>query len=202
MHITRTLTLTATAALLFASAARVSRADPPGGEDKAEHKVSKAERKAIKAGVKAEHKAEHVEHKADKAARKADEKAAKAEEKVAKMEGKETQTTASGLQYIDEKAGTGATPRSGQRVKVHYTGWLKSGKKFDSSVDRGEPFVFVIGAGQVIKGWDEGVATMKVGGKRKLIIPPQLAYGNRDVGGGLIPPNSELTFDVELLGVE
>ena len=195
MHITRTLTVTAAAALLFASAACVLRADPPDGEDKAEHKLSRAERKAVKAGVKAECRA-------DKRANKADEKAAKAEEKVAKMEGEETQTTASGLQYIDEKAGTGATPRSGQRVKVHYTGWLKSGKKFDSSVDRGEPFVFVIGAGQVIKGWDEGVATMKVGGKRKLIIPPQLAYGDRDVGGGLIPPNSELTFDVELLGVE
>ena len=111
-------------------------------------------------------------------------------------------TTASGLQYVDLKEGTGPSPTKGKRVSVHYTGTLKSGKKFDSSVDRNEPFDFVIGVGQVIAGWDEGVLTMKVGGKRKLIIPAKLAYGNQDVGGGLIPPNSELLFDVELLGVK
>jgi FKBP-type peptidyl-prolyl cis-trans isomerase len=110
-------------------------------------------------------------------------------------------TTPSGLKYMDLKVGTGASPKAGQRVQVHYTGTLKDGKKFDSSVDRNEPFRFVIGMGQVIKGWDEGVMSMKVGGKRKLIIPPQLGYGERGAGG-VIPPNAELHFDVELLGVE
>lgn len=110
-------------------------------------------------------------------------------------------TTPSGLKYVDEKVGDGASPRQGQMVKVHYTGWLTNGKKFDSSVDRGQPFEFAIGQGQVIKGWDEGVASMKIGGKRKLTIPANLAYGNKDVGNGLIPPNSTLIFDVELLGV-
>jgi peptidylprolyl isomerase len=110
-------------------------------------------------------------------------------------------TSPTGLKYQDEKVGSGASPRQGQTVSVHYTGWLTNGKKFDSSVDRGTPFEFVLGAGQVIKGWDEGVASMKVGGKRKLTIPANLAYGSRDVGGGLIPPNSTLVFDVELLGV-
>jgi len=115
-------------------------------------------------------------------------------------------TTPSGLQIIDTKVGTGASPRTGQTCVMHYTGWLyangQKGKKFDSSVDRGEPFEFPIGTGRVIKGWDEGVSTMKVGGKRTLIIPPALGYGGRDVGGGLIPPNSTLAFDVELLGVK
>ena len=113
----------------------------------------------------------------------------------------ETVTTASGLKYIDEKVGTGASPTAGKKVTVHYTGTLVDGKKFDSSVDRGQPFQFVIGVGQVIKGWDEGVLTMKVGGKRKLIIPAELGYGARGAGG-VIPPNAELHFDVELLGVE
>jgi FKBP-type peptidyl-prolyl cis-trans isomerase len=104
---------------------------------------------------------------------------------------------------IDEiKTGTGASPTQGQTVVVHYTGWLTDGKKFDSSVDRGVPFEFQIGVGQVIQGWDQGVLTMKVGGKRKLTIPPELAYGSRDVGNGLIPPNSTLIFEVELLDLK
>jgi FKBP-type peptidyl-prolyl cis-trans isomerase len=109
-------------------------------------------------------------------------------------------TTPSGLKYVDLVDGTGEEAHQGHHVKVHYTGWLKDGRKFDSSVDRGQPFEFALGAGRVIKGWDEGVAGMKVGGKRKLIIPPDLGYGARGAGG-VIPPNAELTFDVELLGV-
>lgn len=114
-------------------------------------------------------------------------------------EGKEI-TTSSGLQYIDLKIGTGATALAGQTVTVHYTGWLENGKKFDTSVDRGQPFSFPLGAGRVIKGWDEGVQGMKVGGKRKLIIPSNLGYGPRGAGG-VIPPNATLIFEVELLGV-
>ena len=114
-------------------------------------------------------------------------------------------TTSSGLQMIDTQAGTGASPKQGQTAVVHYTGYLNDngakGKKFDSSVDRGQPFEFPIGAGRVIKGWDEGVATMKVGGKRTLIIPPAMGYGERGAGG-VIPPNATLIFDVELLGVK
>ncbi len=107
--------------------------------------------------------------------------------------------TASGLKYLDLKKGQGASPKKGQSVVVHYSGWLKKGgKKFDSSVDRGEPFAFRVGVGQVIRGWDEGVLSMKVGGKRKLIIPPKLGYGARGAGG-LIPPNATLIFEVELL---
>ena len=98
--------------------------------------------------------------------------------------------------------GTGNSPTQGQTVVVHYTGWLTDGKMFDSSVERGEPFEFQIGVGQVIDGWDQGVATMKVGGKRKLTIPPELAYGNQDVGEGLIPANSTLIFEVELLDLK
>lgn len=110
-------------------------------------------------------------------------------------------TTTTGLKYQDKVVGTGASPSKGNLVTVHYTGTLANGKKFDSSLDRGKPFTFVIGKGQVIKGWDEGVATMKVGGKRKLIIPPELGYGNRGAGG-VIPPNATLNFDVELLDVK
>ncbi len=109
-------------------------------------------------------------------------------------------TTPSGLQYEDIVVGTGASPQQAGRVTVHYTGKFLDGKKFDSSVDRGQPFTFVIGVGQVIKGWDEGVATMKVGGKRNLIIPAALAYGSR--GQGPIPPNTDLYFEVELLAVQ
>ena len=116
-----------------------------------------------------------------------------------KVTGKPT-STASGLQYWDIVVGTGATAVSGKPVKVHYTGWLADGKKFDSSVDRGQPFEFPLGGGRVIKGWDEGVAGMKVGGKRQLRIPPDLGYGARGAGG-VIPPNATLTFDVELLSV-
>ncbi|MHA2385349.1 MAG: FKBP-type peptidyl-prolyl cis-trans isomerase [Candidatus Thorarchaeota archaeon] len=106
------------------------------------------------------------------------------------------------LQIEDMVVGTGASPTKGQTVVVHYTGWLTDGKKFDSSVDRGTPFEFKIGLGEVIQGWDQGVLTMKIGGKRKLTIPPELAYGSRDVGGGLIPANSTLIFEVELLGLK
>jgi len=115
------------------------------------------------------------------------------------------QTTASGLRIIDTVVGTGATPATGQTCVMHYTGWLyengAKGAKFDSSVDRGSPFEFSIGTGQVISGWDEGVATMKIGGKRTLIIPPELGYGAHGAGG-LIPPNATLIFDVELLAVK
>ncbi len=111
-----------------------------------------------------------------------------------------TVTTASGLKYTDIKIGSGAAPVKGKQVKVHYTGTLENGKKFDSSVDRNEPFSFVIGVGQVIPGWDEGVMGMKVGGKRKLIIPSKLGYGAAGAGGA-IPPNATLLFDVELLDV-
>jgi len=109
--------------------------------------------------------------------------------------------TPTGLKYVDHVIGTGATPKKGERVSVHYTGRLMDGKKFDSSVDRGQPFQFRIGVGQVIRGWDEGIATMKVGGKRTLTIPPDLGYGATGFPGA-IPPNATLVFDVELLGVQ
>lgn len=113
--------------------------------------------------------------------------------------------TPSGLQYEDTVVGTGASPKPGQTCVMHYTGWLwenaAKGKKFDSSVDRGQPFEFQIGLGMVIKGWDEGVMTMKVGGKRTLLIPANLGYGSRGAGG-VIPPNATLVFDVELLGLK
>jgi peptidylprolyl isomerase len=116
------------------------------------------------------------------------------------MSDENTVTTPSGLKYVDIQPGDGATPQAGQTVVVHYTGTLENGTKFDSSRDRNRPFSFKLGAGQVIKGWDEGLSTMKVGGRRQLIIPPELGYGARGAGG-VIPPNATLVFDVELLRI-
>ncbi len=110
-------------------------------------------------------------------------------------------TTPSGLAYQDLVPGSGPSPTAGKLVRVHYTGWLQDGTKFDSSLDSGQPFEFPLGTGQVIPGWDEGVMTMKVGGKRKLVVPPQLGYGARGAGGA-IPPNATLTFEVILLDVQ
>jgi len=124
---------------------------------------------------------------------------AKKTEKVNDGTGQEV-VTPTGLKYVDHVIGTGASPKKGQQVSVHYTGRLTDGKTFDSSVDRGQPFQFQIGVGQVIRGWDEGITTMKVGGKRTLTIPPELGYGAAGFPGA-IPPNATLIFDVELLGV-
>lgn len=120
---------------------------------------------------------------------------------VSAFAGDKPVTTASGLKYVDQVVGKGPSPTKGKQVKVHYTGTLENGKKFDSSVDRKEPFTFVIGVGQVIAGWDEGVMSMKVGGKRRLTIPARLGYGAAGAGG-VIPPNATLIFDVELLDVQ
>lgn len=128
-------------------------------------------------------------------------KKADAASKESKEKEAAVQTTASGLKYTDLVVGQGASPKAGKKVTVHYVGTLKDGKKFDSSRDRGQPFSFTIGVGQVIKGWDEGVMSMKVGGKRKLIIPAALGYGDRGAGN-VIPPGAELHFEVELLGAE
>jgi peptidylprolyl isomerase len=122
------------------------------------------------------------------------------EGEAAMSETPETMTTASGLKYIKLVEGTGEQPQRGQTVEVHYTGTLEDGSKFDSSRDRGRPFSFKVGVGQVIKGWDEGLSMMHVGDRWQLIIPPELGYGSRGAGG-VIPPNSTLIFDVELLGI-
>lgn len=119
----------------------------------------------------------------------------------------ERMVTASGLAYVDTVVGTGASPKVGQRCQVHYTGWLADGrggkgKKFDSSLDRGTPLAFPVGVGYVIKGWDEGLMGMKVGGKRTLFVPPHLGYGRRGTGDGSIPPNADLIFEVELVGLQ
>ena len=118
----------------------------------------------------------------------------------ATMSEAKTTTTSTGLKYEDVKQGTGEEAKAGKTVSVHYTGWLTDGKKFDSSKDRGQPFEFPLGGGRVIKGWDEGVQGMKVGGVRKLTIPASLGYGSRGAGG-VIPPDATLVFEVELLGV-
>lgn len=118
-----------------------------------------------------------------------------------KVDAKDVKTTESGLKYAILKAGDGPAVKKHTQVKVHYTGWLENGTKFDSSVDRKRPFELTVGAGRVIKGWDEGLQGMSVGEKRQLVIPPKLAYGDREVGGGLIPANSTLTFEVELLEI-
>jgi FKBP-type peptidyl-prolyl cis-trans isomerase len=130
----------------------------------------------------------------------ADPQNGKATQAQAEAEGREI-VTPTGLKYLDLKVGEGPEATSGNVVEVHYTGWLENGTKFDSSLDRQEPFTFRLGAGEVIEGWDQGVAGMKVGGKRKLTIPPDLGYGNEG-SGEVIPPGATLTFEVELLGIE
>lgn len=130
------------------------------------------------------------------------EEGASAEEATEAKPAGEWTTTDSGLKYRDVKVGDGPSPEPGDMVVVHYTGTLKDGTKFDSSRDRDEPFSFAIGRGEVIEGWDEGVITMKVGGKRELVIPPDLGYGETGTPGGPIPPNAELHFDVELLEIK
>ena len=114
---------------------------------------------------------------------------------------KNTGVTENGMKYEIIKEGTGASPKRGDSVTVHYTGWLEDGTKFDSSVDRNQPFTFKLGVGQVIQGWDDGVATMRVGGKTKFFIPPELGYGSRGAGG-VIPPDAKLIFEVELLSIK
>ena len=179
----KTFTVMITAIAMFWAFGCSKKAKTPGTQAK-EQKKTTTKVKADKVKTKAVTPKTN-EKKATQAAKKA--------EKVI--------TTASGLKYVDLKVGTGASPKPGDMVTVHYTGWLTNGKKFDSSLDRGKPFTFQIGRHRVIKGWDEGVMTMKVGGKRKLIIPPGLGYGVHGAGN-VIPPNATLIFQVELLSVK
>lgn len=146
--------------------------------------------------------AEPVGEETTEAAEEEPSEAEEPEAKEATVEPGEWITTESGLKYQDVKVGDGPSPEPGDMVVVHYTGTLKDGTKFDSSRDRGEPFSFPIGQGRVIEGWDEGVITMKVGGKRELVIPPDLGYGEGGTPDGAIPPNAELHFDVELLEIK
>jgi len=164
------------------------------GEQKKE-----APKPAAKTAVKAEEPAKTAP-KAPKAEMPSEKPAPNPAKEAPKAEAKKVKTE-TGLEYEIIKEGTGAAPKAGQTVVVHYTGWLTDGKKFDSSVDRGKPFKFQLGAGRVIRGWDQGLALMKVGDKRKLTIPPELGYGARGAGGA-IPPNATLIFEVELLGIE
>jgi len=173
---------------------------PTGTGEAAAPAEEKKDEAAAPAEEKKDEAAAPAEEKKDEAAAGGDEAPAPAEEKPTEVKEEEV-TTGSGLKYVEIKVGEGASPSPGKRVTVHYTGTLVDGTKFDSSVDRGTPFQFVIGVGQVIKGWDEGVMSMKVGGKRKLVIPSDLGYGPRGAGG-VIPPNATLIFEVELLGVE
>ncbi|MCX6641186.1 MAG: FKBP-type peptidyl-prolyl cis-trans isomerase [bacterium] len=146
-------------------------------------------------------KEEPADREARRAARAQKEQAAQPKSPETLTQGGEMITTASGLQYQELVAGSGVEAQAGKVASVHYTGWLTNGTKFDSSIDRGHPFDFQVGVGQVIKGWDEGVQGMKVGGKRKLIIPPNLGYGDNGAGT-LIPPGATLIFEVELLDVK
>ncbi len=175
------------------------KAEEPAAEEKAEEPAAEEKAEEPAAEEKAEEPAAEEKKEEAPTTTATTEEVPAAEEK--KEEAMEEITTASGLKYVDYKVGDGASPTQGARVTVHYTGTLVDGTKFDSSVDRGQPFVFPIGMGRVIKGWDEGVMSMKIGGKRKLIIPPELGYGARGAGG-VIGPNATLHFDVELLGVQ
>src|SRR3989339_1969993 len=176
-------------------------------KDKANYAVIMAELETARAEL-SQVKTEYTKVKADLVQTKAELEKTKKElaqirEEFTKMSPKQPSdekaiTTASGLQYVDQVIGTGAEAKPGMNVSVHYTGWLTNGTKFDSSKDRGQPFEFPLGAGRVIRGWDEGVAGMKIGGKRKLIIPSDLGYGARGAGN-VIPPNATLVFEVELL---